>query len=185
MSKKFKFILTLSNNVVFDSEIKSKKFYAGSQRMIPKKVDLKGVFDTYEEALEYAKNYKVYKYVLINRNYDCFLDTRKVHRYYASVEHATEAAHEKLGIKTFTNNDFFIHPDGYVIKETEKGFYSVVRFDDIELEEDSPLYFETYEHAELFAGDSKNTYVVLDSSELKLFYKILPVEVLKIEVVEI
>ena len=113
--KKYKFILTLDEYTRVDSaeEIEGHVSWPNYSQADP--VRYKGVFDTYEEAKEYASNFSLYKYL-------DFWD------YYDSYEEAREAAESYI-------EDYKVETDEYPCDwlypiEVEK--VEIVEFDDEE-----------------------------------------------------
>jgi hypothetical protein len=66
MTKQYKFILTLPNEVVIDSaeEIHNHMSWPNWSQADP--VRYRGIFDSYEVAKEYASKFKIYKYILLH-----------------------------------------------------------------------------------------------------------------------
>lgn len=180
MAKKFKFILTLHDEIEVDSaeEIEGHISWPNWSQADP--VRYKGIFDSYDEAMEYASKFEIYKYVL---NYDCYdsYEDEEWPRYFISIFDAEDEAYRDLGL----DPGDWICPSEYLIEETGSGdtqkykycfFYNGVCV--YESSEDDE-YFDTYDEAMETAEDSIETFNVKDVFEL------VSVEILNIEVVEI
>lgn len=96
--KKYGFKLTLPYDVVIDSveEIEGHCYQPNYSQAEP--IELKGIFDTKEEAKKYAEEFKVYKYIIhIFGDYDSFEDDDDG-LYYLSYTDAEDALCYELGI---------------------------------------------------------------------------------------
>ena len=72
MSEKYKFILILPYDIEVDSEEEIEGHISWPNYSQASPIEYQGVFDTYEEALEYAKDFSLYKYVLNYSGYDSY-----------------------------------------------------------------------------------------------------------------
>ena len=110
--KKFKFILTLDEDIKVDSaeEIEGHVSWPNYSQAGP--VRYRGIFDTYEEAEKYASNFTLYKYVTSN-GYDSFNDEERP--YFISIYDAEDAVCELMGVEPGVA--VYVHPDDYIVEE--------------------------------------------------------------------
>ena len=98
--KKYGFKLKLPYDIEIDSaeEIEGHRFWPNYSHADP--IELKGIFNTKEEARKYAEEFKVYKYIIhAFGNYDSFEDDDDG-LYYLSYTDAEDAACYSLGISS-------------------------------------------------------------------------------------
>ena len=109
--KKYKFIITLDEYTQVDSaeEIEGHVSWPNYSQASP--VRSRGVFDTYEEAKEYASNFSLYKYVT-NDGYDSSDDYENP--YFISIFDAEDALCELMGVEP--GDAFCAHPDSYTVE---------------------------------------------------------------------
>ena len=110
--KKYKFIITLDKYTQVDSaeEIEGHVSWPNYSQAEP--VHYRGVFDTYEEAKEYASNFSLYKYVT-NDGYDSSDDYENP--YFISIFDAEDALCSLMGVEP--GDAFCVHPDSYTVEE--------------------------------------------------------------------
>ena len=110
--KKYKFILTLDEYTQVDSaeEIEGHVSWPNFSQASP--VHYRGVFDTYEEAEEYASKFKLYKYVT-NDGYDSSDD--ECNPYFISIFDAEDDLCALIGVEP--GDAICVHPDDYVVEE--------------------------------------------------------------------
>lgn len=113
--KKYKFIITLDKYTQVDSaeEIEGHVSWPNYSQADP--VRYRGVFDTYEEAKEYASNFSLYKYVT-NDGYDSSHDD--CNPYFISIFDAEDDLCALMGVEP--GEPFCVHPDEYVVEELEE-----------------------------------------------------------------
>lgn len=186
--KKYKFIITLDEYTQVDSaeEIEGHVSWPNYSQADP--VRYRGVFDTYEEAKEYASNFSLYKYVT-NDGYDSSHDD--CNPYFISIYDAEDDLCALMGVEP--GEPFYVHPDEYVVKELEedpendiptgtykyclmykgKSVYDSLRFGD---------YYDSYEEAREAAESYMEDYEILtDEYPSDWLY---PIEAEKVEIVE-
>lgn len=98
--KKYKFILTLDEYTTFDSAVELEGLVTWPNYSQPDPVHYRGVFDTYEEAKEYAANFWLYKHIT-NDGYN---------EYFTSIFDAEDAGE-------FVGDPICTHPDDYIVEE--------------------------------------------------------------------
>ena len=110
--KKYKFILTLDEYTQVDSaeEIEGHVSWPNFSQASP--VRYRGVFDTYEEAEEYASKFNLYKYVT-NDGYDSSGD--ECNPYFISMYDAEDAVCALMGVEP--GDAVCVHPDSYEVEE--------------------------------------------------------------------
>jgi hypothetical protein len=110
--RKYKFIITLDKYTQVDSaeEIEGHVSWPNYSQAGP--VHYRGVFDTYEEAKEYASNFSLYKYVT-NDGYDSSDDYETP--YFISIFDAEDALCALMGVEP--GDAFCVHPDSYTVEE--------------------------------------------------------------------
>ena len=110
--KKYKFILTLDEYTRVDSaeEIEGHVSWPNYSQADP--VRYRGVFDTYEEAKEYASNFSLYKYIT-NDGYDSSDD--EYNPYFISIFDAEDAVCALMGMEP--GDAVCVHPDDYIVEE--------------------------------------------------------------------
>ena len=112
--KKYKFIITLDEYTEVDSaeEIEGHVSWPNYSQADP--IRYRGVFDTYEEAEEYASKFSLYKYVT-NDGYDSSED--EYNPYFISIYDAEDAVCAFMGMEP--GEPFCVHPDEYIVEELE------------------------------------------------------------------
>lgn len=112
--KKYKFILTLDEYTKVDSaeEIEGHVSWPNYSQADP--VRYRGVFDTYEEAKEYASNFSLYKYVTSD-GYDSFENSDDEYPYFISIFDAEDAVCEFMDVEP--GEPFYVYPDKYIVEE--------------------------------------------------------------------
>ena len=112
--KKYKFIITLDEYTQVDSaeEIEGHVSWPNYSQADP--VRYRGVFDTYEEAKEYASNFSLYKYIT-NDGYDSSED--EYNPYFISIFDAEDAVCAFMGVEP--GDPISAHPDEYIVEELE------------------------------------------------------------------
>lgn len=95
--KKYKFILTLDEYTTFDSAVELEGLVNWPNHSQPYPEHYRGVFDTYEEAKEYAENFWLYKHIT-NDGYA---------EYFTSIFDVEDAVCDPI----------CIHPDDYIVEE--------------------------------------------------------------------
>ena len=110
--KKYKFVLTLDEYTQVDSaeEIEGHVSWPNYSQADP--IRYKGIFDTYEEAEEYASKFKLYKYVT-NDGYDSSDDDENP--YFISIFDAEDALCSLYDMEP--GEPFCFHPDDYIVEE--------------------------------------------------------------------
>ena len=110
--KKYKFILTLDEYTRVDSaeEIEGHVSWPNYSQASP--VRYRGIFDTYEEAKEYASEFKLYKYVT-NDGYDSSND--ECDPYFISIFDAEDDLCALLGVEP--GDPICAHPDDFEVEE--------------------------------------------------------------------
>lgn len=186
MSKKFKFVLTLPNDIEVDSaeEVDGHMAWPNYSQADP--IFYKGIFDSYEKAKEYSSNFDIYKYVLIKEGYDSFKSEDEP-IYFISIFDAEDAVCAYLGITP--GDPYCEHPDNYTVEETEYEGNKVYKYSLYyegecvydSLEEDE--YFDTYEEADDEAQYMKDEFDV-ELGGLDEYYSLEPVEKVNVEIVE-
>ena len=117
MMKKFKFILTLPDGMEVDraEEIEGHVSWPNYSQAEP--VRYRGVFNTYEEAREYAADFNLYKYVT-NDGYDSFEHGDDEYPYFISIYDAEDAVCAFMDVEP--GCPFCVHPDKYSVEELEE-----------------------------------------------------------------
>ena len=187
--KKYKFIITLDEYTQVDSaeEIEGHVSWPNYSQADP--VCYKGVFDTYEEAKEYASNFSLYKYVT-NDGYDS--SENEYNPYFISIFDAEDAVCALMGVEP--GDHICTHPDGYIVEALEEdpeydipdGVYKYCYLYEgkrvYDSFEDDDGYYESYdkarEVAELFIEEYE---IPTDEYPSDWLY---PIEVEKVEIVE-
>lgn len=164
MSKKYIFVLTLFDGmeIYSDEEIEGHVSWPNYSHAEP--VRYKGIFDSYDEAKQYASNFKIYKYIIDcpagygSYGYDFNCDSYDSDYYFISIYDAEDEACRDLGIEP--GDYVYPHPDSYSVTEVEIDgeisfaynyhFNKEVVFDSSESE-----YYDTYEEAE----EAANSYI--------------------------
>ena len=110
--KKYKFILTLDKYTQVDSaeEIEGHVSWPNFSQASP--VRYRGIFDTYEEAEEYASKFQLYKYVT-DDGYDSSYD--ECNPYFISIFDAEDDLCALLGVEP--GDPICAHPDDFVVEE--------------------------------------------------------------------
>lgn len=147
--KKYGFKLKLPYETEIDSvdEIDGHRFCPNYSHAEP--IELKGIFDTKEEAEEYAKEFKVYKYILHYCSYDSFLDEGDGYGYFLSSTDAEDDLCYQLGI----SSEWPVNVTDFEIEEVDGGDkYKYIIYVGRDVYKDSeqegvPL-FDSYEEAE-------------------------------------
>ena len=188
--KKYKFILTLDEYTQVDSaeEIEGHISWPNYSQADP--VRYRGVFDTYEEAKEYASDFSLYKYVT-NDGYDSSSDD--VNPYFISIFDAEDDLCALMDIEP--GEPFCVHPDSYEVEEiTEEdpendipaGVYKYCYiyegkriFDSLDKYGD---YYDSYDEAREAAESYMEEYKV-QTDEYPSDW-VYPIEVEKVEIVE-
>jgi hypothetical protein len=188
--KKYKFIITLDKYTQVDSaeEIEGHVSWPNYSQAGP--VHYRGVFDTYEEAKEYASNFSLYKYVT-NDGYDSSDDYENP--YFISIFDAEDALCALMGVEP--GDAFCVHPDSYIVEEiTEEdaendipaGVYKYRYIYEGEcvydsLDEDGD-YYDSYDEAREAAESYMEDYEIqTDEYPCDWLY---PIEAEKVEIVE-
>ncbi len=168
--KKYKFIITLSDDIKVDSaeEIEGHVSWPNYSQAEP--IRYRGVFDTYDEAKEYASNFALYKYVT-GDGYDSFENGDEEYPYFISIFDAEDAVCEFMDVEL--GEPICVYPDEYIVEEiTEKDFendipagvfkYCLIHdgepvYDS--LEEDGN-YFDSYEEALEYAESNMEEFKI-------------------------
>ena len=187
MDKKYKFILTLPNDIEVDSaeEIEGHVSWPNYSQAEP--IRYRGIFDSCEEAKEYASNFNLYKYILNEQGYDSF-ESEDEPLYYISIFDAEDAVCAWLGITP--GDPYCENPDSYIVEETEADGnkvykYLLFRADECVLDSsDEEEYFDSYEDAEESAQWAKENFDV-ELGGLGEYYSLEPIEILDIRIEEI
>ena len=191
---KYKFILTLPYGVTVDSaeEIEGHVSWPNYSQAEP--IRYRGVFDSYDEAKEYADNFTVYKFELSD-GYDSFGQDDYC-PYFVSIYDAEDAVCAYTGMNP--GEPVCVHPDGYTVEEIKEaipekdipaGIYKYCLHYDGNCVYDSVdswewgEYFDTYEEAREEAESYAKEYDV-ETDEYPCDW-IHPIEILNIEIVEI
>lgn len=188
---KYKFILTLPNELEIDSaeEIEGHVAWPNWSQADPVRYD--GVFDSYDEAEKYASEFEIYKYILEDMHYDSF-ECEEYGGYFISIFDAEDAACRDLGIEP--GEGMIVHPEYTVEEVTEDdpeidlsaGMYKyTLHYNGACVEdsvEDYVMFFDTYEEAMESAKSAAEEYDI-DSGIIP--YKLETIEILNIEIVEI
>ncbi len=187
MNKKYKFVLTLPGNVEVDSaeEIEGHMSWPNYSQADP--VFYKGVFDSYDEAMEYGAEFRIYKYVLNNDGYDSYFSEDEP-LFFISIFDAEDAVCAYLGISP--GDPYCEHPDSYTVEETEyegNKVYKYLLYYDGEcvcdsLDEDE--YYDTYDEAEHAAEWTKDDFEV-ELGGLGKYYSLEEVEIVDVRIEEI
>lgn len=113
--KKYKFILTLDEYTRVDSaeEIEGHVSWPNYSQATP--VRYRGVFDTYEEAENYASNFNLYKYVTSGGDDSSYDDECP---YFISIFDAEDAVCALMGMDP--GDAVCVHPDKYIVEELEE-----------------------------------------------------------------
>jgi hypothetical protein len=181
MTKQYKFILTLPNEVVIDSveEIHNHMSWPNWSQADP--VRYRGIFDSYEVAKEYASKFKIYKYILLHDGYDSYEDEEEP-RYFISYFDAEDAVCYDLDVDS--EYPIIVNPSRYVVEkinipnEVYKYSYYYRGTCVYDSKEDDE-YFELYEDAEEAAEDGISQFCVED------VFDIVPIEILDIRIEEV
>jgi hypothetical protein len=188
--RKYKFIITLDKYTQVDSaeEIEGHVSWPNYSQAGP--VHYRGVFDTYEEAKEYASNFSLYKYVT-NDGYDSSDDYETP--YFISIFDAEDALCALMGVEP--GDAFCVHPDSYTVEEiTEEdtendipaGVYKyryIYKGECVydSLDEDGD-YYDSYDEAREAAESYMEDYEIqTDEYPCDWLY---PIEAEKVEIVE-
>lgn len=188
---KYKFILTLPNEVEIDSaeEIEGQISWPNWSQADP--VHYKGIFDSYEEAEKYASEFEVYKYIIEDMHYDSF-ECEEYGGYFISIFDAEDAACRDLNIEP--GEAAIVHPEYTVEEVTEgapenevpAGSYRYKLYYDGECLADSieeyGEFYETYDAAMRAAEYTAEGY---DINSGVVPYELETIEILKIEILEI
>jgi hypothetical protein len=188
--RKYKFIITLDKYTQVDSaeEIEGHVSWPNYSQAGP--VHYRGVFDTYEEAKEYASNFSLYKYVT-NDGYDSSDDYETP--YFISIFDAEDALCALMGVEP--GDAFCVHPDSYTVEEiTEEdtendipaGVYKYryiykgeCVYDSVDEDGD---YYDSYDEAREAAESYMEDYEIqTDEYPCDCLY---PIEAEKVEIVE-
>jgi hypothetical protein len=188
--RKYKFIITLDKYTQVDSaeEIEGHVSWPNYSQAGP--VHYRGVFDTYEEAKEYASNFSLYKYVT-NDGYDSSDDYETP--YFISIFDAEDALCALMGVEP--GDAFCVHPDSYTVEEiTEEdtendipaGVYKYryiykgeCVYDSVDEDGD---YYDSYDEAREAAESYMEDYEIqTDEYPCDWLY---PIEAEKVEIVE-
>jgi hypothetical protein len=188
--KKYKFIITLSYDIKVDSaeEIEGHVSWPNYSQAEP--IRYRGIFDTYEEAKEYASNFSLYKYVT-NDGYDSSDDYETP--YFISIFDAEDAVCALMGVEP--GDAFCVHPDSYTVEEiTEEdtendipaGVYKYryiykgeCVYDSVDEDGD---YYDSYDEAREAAESYMEDYEIqTDEYPCDWLY---PIEAEKVEIVE-
>ena len=110
--KKYKFIITLDEYTRVDSaeEIEGHVSWPNWSQADP--VRYKGVFDTYEEAKEYASSFSLYKYITSDGDDSSYDESNP---YFISIFDAEDAVCAFMGMEP--GEAVCVHPDGYTVEE--------------------------------------------------------------------
>ena len=188
---KYKFILTLPNEVEIDSaeEIDGCVSWPNWSQADP--VRSKGIFDSYAEAEKYASEFEIYKYIIEDMNYDSF-ECEEYGGYFFSIFDAEDAACRDLDIEP--GEGITVHPEYTIEEVTEEdpeneipaGVYKYTLHYDGEYLVDSieeyAEYFDTADEAAEAAEEAAEEYDI-DSGIIP--YKLETIEILNIEIVEV
>jgi hypothetical protein len=188
--RKYKFIIMLDKYTQVDSaeEIEGHVSWPNYSQAGP--VHYRGVFDTYEEAKEYASNFSLYKYVT-NDGYDSSDDYETP--YFISIFDAEDALCALMGVEP--GDAFCVHPDSYTVEEiTEEdtendipaGVYKYryiykgeCVYDSVDEDGD---YYDSYDEAREAAESYMEDYEIqTDEYPCDWLY---PIEAEKVEIVE-
>ena len=187
MSIKYKFVLTLPGDIEVDSaeEIDGHMSWPNYSQADP--VFYKGIFDSYEEAKEYATSFNVYKYILNKAGYDSY-DSEDEPIFFISIYDAEDAVCDYLRITP--GDPYCENPENYSVVETEfegNKVYKYLLFHEDKCVYDSldeGEYYDTYEEAEEEAQYQKECFEV-ELGGLDDYYSLVPVENLKVKIMEI
>lgn len=191
---KYKFIITLPHKEVIDSEydIDGHTSWPNISQAGP--VVQKGIFDSYEEAKEYASSFEVFKYI-IKYGEDDYLDSYESideGLYYISYFDAEDAARYDLGID-LGDGMVVVHPNEYLVEKVEEdpendipaGVYKYILKYNEELVLDSLKdmneYFDTVDEAEHAAKFVMEDYEYVPD---EIPYKVKPIEFADVQIVE-
>ena len=187
MKKKYKFILTLPGEFEVDSAERIEGHMSWPNYSQADPVFYKGIFDSYDEAMEYGSEFSIYKYVLNNDGYDSYYSEDEPY-FFISIFDAEDAVCAYLGITP--GEQYCEHPDSYMVEETEyegNKVYKYLLYYDGEcvydsLDEDE--YYDTCGEAEGVAKWAMKDYDV-ELGGLDEYYSLEPVEVVDVRVEEI
>ena len=187
MSKKYKFIITLPDDIEVDSyeEIEGHVSWPNWSQADP--IRFQGVFDTYEEAMEYAKDFKLYSYTLNYCGYDTFY-SEDFPEYFISIYDAEDAVCRYLDIDP---GDYVrVNAERFTVEDVEYEGNKVYKYclfyngecvyDSIDEDDE---YYESYEEAEHYAETHMRDYEI-EIEGLDNFYSLEPIEVVSIRVEE-
>ena len=187
MAKKYKFILTLPYEIKVDSAERIDGHMSWPNYSHAEPRVYKGIFDSYNEAKEYASKFKIYKYVLNFTDYDSF-ESNDENFFFISIFDAEDAVCALLGI--VPGDPYCDYAENYTIEETEYEGHKVYKYslhysnqcvyDSLEDDE----YFMTYDKAEETARYVKENYQI-ELGGLDEYYSFVPIEILDISIEEI
>ena len=188
--KKYKFILTVDKYTKVDSAEKIDGHVSWPNYSQAGPVHYKGIFDTYEEAEEYASQFSLYKYVT-DDGYDSSNDD--CNPYFISIFDAEDDLCALLGVEP--GDPICVHPDDYVVEEIteedtendvpagvfkycfiyegERVCDSLANFDE---------YYDTYDEAREAAESYIEKYEI--ATDVYPCDWLFPIEVEKVEIVE-
>lgn len=194
---KYKFILTLPNDYEIDSQYDIEGHVAWPNWSQAEPVRYRGVFDTFEQAKEYASTFEVYTYLAYEDDdtYDYFEDEcacgTEEAPCFVSMFDAEDAACAYLGISPgdtkIAHPEYCIEPitEGDPEREIPAGTYKYTLHYDGECLLDSleeyDEFFDTYEEAQEMAEEASQDYDIDTDEPL---YDVEPIEILNIEIVE-
>ena len=187
---KYKFILTLEDEIEVDSAEEIEGHIAWPNWSQADPVHYKGIFDSYEEAKDYASDFELYKYIIDCEEfgyYDSFYD-EEWPRYFISIFDAEDAACRDLDVEPGCG--IIVHPEYTIEKVTENdildGVYKYcLYYNDtciLDSLEEYDEYFDIYENAEEAAKEAAANFEI-DSDVYA--YKLEKIEILNIKIVEI
>ena len=187
MSKKYKFILTLPDDVEVDSAVEIEGHVAYPNYSQAEPVGYKGVFDTYEEAENCAAKFKIYKWT--SAFYDSYYDAEEP-GYYVSIYDAENTAAGALGVEP--GELVFPHPDDFQIEELKVDGETVYKYLLFYNEncvydsfEDGDFYFDTEERARCEAEYDLEEFEIEDEGESPYDLETLPILNVRIEEIQV
>ena len=187
MSEKYKFILILPYDIEVDSEeeIEGHVSWPNYSQASPR--TYKGVFDSYEEALEYAKDFSLYKYVIDSYCYDSF-ESEDFPVYFVSIFDAEDAVCNYLGITP--GDPVCVNADEFTIEEIEYEGNKVYKYclyynDECVYDSiDEDIYYDSYDDALYDAEIAKSDFEV-ELGGLDEYYSLEPIETVDIRIEKI
>lgn len=187
MSEKYKFILILPYDIEVDSEEEIEGHVSWPNYSQASPIEYQGVFDTYEEALEYAKDFSLYKYVLNYSGYDSY-ESEDFPEYYISIFDAEDAVCNYLGITP--GDSVCVNADEFKVEEIEYEGNKVYKYclyyngecvyDSI----DEDIYYDTYDDA-LYDAEIAQSDFEVELGGLDEYYSLEEIETVDIRIEKI